>query len=135
MDVPTRQFVRLRAKGLCEYCLLPESADPFRTFHLDHVIARQHGGSDEAENLCWSCSRCNLRKGTNLVSIDDQTGNQAPLFNPRHDVWSEHFAWNRFSIVGLTPKGRATVRLLDMNAQHRIRLRAELRGEGNFDAT
>jgi hypothetical protein len=46
MDVQIRAYVRLRARGSCEYFLLPESADPFRSFHLGHIIARQHGGND-----------------------------------------------------------------------------------------
>lgn len=134
MDVQTRQFVRLRAKGHCEYCRLPESADPFRAFHMEHVIARQHGGSDNVDNLCWSCSRCNLRKGTNLASIDSESGTLVTLFNPRKQSWTEHFKLDQSRIIGLTSTGRATIRLLDMNASHRIKLRAELIDDGRFDA-
>jgi hypothetical protein len=45
------------------------------------------------------------------------------LFNPRNDVWSDHFAVRGGRINGLTPKGRATVRLLNMNAPRRVELR------------
>jgi hypothetical protein len=45
------------------------------------------------------------------------------LFNPRNDVWSDHFAVLGGRINGLTPKGRATVRLLNMNAPRRVELR------------
>ena len=44
-----------------------------------------------------------------------------PLFNPRQDSWSQHFAWaaDRIHLVGRTPTGRATVTLLDLNdARH-----------------
>jgi len=35
-------------------------------------------------------------------------------------------------IVGLTPTGRATVRLLNMNAKHRLQLRSELLAQGQL---
>ena len=60
MDAATRQSVRQRALDRCEYCRLPQSAQPFVTFHVEHVIARQHGGTDHLDNLCLACERCNL---------------------------------------------------------------------------
>jgi hypothetical protein len=47
------------------------------------------------------------------------------LFNPRGDAWSDHFAVQGGRILGLTPKGRATARLLNMNAPRRVELRKE----------
>lgn len=61
MDARTREFVRRRAGGPCEYCRLPEFADEW-PFHVDHVVARVHGGTDDMANLCWSCTQCNLSK-------------------------------------------------------------------------
>jgi hypothetical protein len=52
------------------------------------------------------------------------------LFNPRQDRWEEHFNVNGLIIVGLTPKGRATVWLLQMNAPERLRFRDSLRRHG-----
>jgi hypothetical protein len=127
MDTATRKTVASRAGGLCEYCKLPDSADPHDAFHVEHVVPKQHGGDDTIENLAWSCSRCNRRKGPNLASIDPQGGQITPLFNPRTSKWSEHFVLRDARIFGLTEIGRATVRLLDMNAHHRIQLRRELR--------
>lgn len=93
-------------------------------------MAKQHGGSDEATNLAWACDRCNANKGTNLSSIDPETGQVAELFHPRHDGWKEHFADRDAEIHGISPTGLATVRLLQMNARHRVELRRELREEG-----
>jgi hypothetical protein len=47
------------------------------------------------------------------------------LFNPRRDNWSDHFARRGVMIIGITPKGRATVRVCMMNARRRLRLRAD----------
>ncbi len=38
-----RQQAQARAKGCCEYCLLPE-VTAFALHEIDHVIAEKHGG-------------------------------------------------------------------------------------------
>lgn len=134
MDATTREFVRQRAGRRCEYCQLPDRAVPYLVFHVDHTIARQHLGdvSDDPESLAWACSECNYHKGPNLVSIDPQTKSLVELFIPRRDIWHEHFTMEQGAIVGLTPTGRATARLLNMNAPRLVRLRRELIELGEF---
>ena len=97
------------------------------TFHVDHIVAKQHLDqvNDTPEALCLACNRCNAYKGTNLSSIDPVTNQVVPLYHPRRDVWSEHFSLRRGEIEGLTPTGRASVRLLRMNAPQRVELREE----------
>ena len=127
MEPIVRELVRRRAGERCEYCHLPQAAVPFAPFHVEHIIARQHGGGDDPSNLALACDRCNLHKGPNLTSIDPATGNVVPLFNPRKDSWKDHFRWDKLRIVGKTPTGRATVRLLNVNAKRRLQVRAELK--------
>jgi hypothetical protein len=131
MDAALRELVRRRAGDRCEYCHLPTVAVPVGQFHIEHVVARQHGGDDDLSNLAFACDRCNLHKGPNLSGIDPETRSVVPLFHPRLDAWDEHFRWERLEIVGLTPSGRATVRLLNMNSKRRLRLRAELKSPGS----
>jgi hypothetical protein len=126
MDPGLREFVARRAGNRCEYCCIPQSHIPFHSFHVEHVIARQHGGADEPANLSLACDRCNAYKGTNLSSVDPETGRVVELFHPRRDAWHDHFMLRGPEIVGLTPTGRATVRLLRMNDDRRLALRAEL---------
>ena len=45
-----RQFVRERAGSRCEYCHLPDFAASVSLFHVEHILAKQHGGSDDADN-------------------------------------------------------------------------------------
>jgi hypothetical protein len=130
MDASTRQFVRRRARDVCEYCRIPQSATPLIPFHMEHITAKQHGGGDNPNTLALACDRCNAYKGPNLTSIDPDTGEIALLFNPRQQAWHEHFAFRGGTIFGVTPTGRATVRLLQMNALRRVRLRAEWLKEG-----
>lgn len=123
MEPRIRESVRQRAEDRCEYCRLPQAAAPFVPFHVEHVIARQHGGSDDSENLAWACHRCNAYKGTNIAGVDPQTRVIVPLFHPRTDHWSEHFLVQDVEIVGLTATGRATVQLLRFNDGYRVELR------------
>jgi hypothetical protein len=130
MDNALRSMVRRRAGDVCEYCRLPQAVSPFVRFHIEHVIARQHGGQSDFDNLALSCSSCNFHKGPNIAGIDHDTGQLAPLFHPRQHRWAEHFAWDGTVIVGLTPIGRATVELLAMNNWDRVEIRENLQSLG-----
>jgi 5-methylcytosine-specific restriction endonuclease McrA len=82
--IPTgiRRVVRQRANYSCEYCLIPE-AFTFASHEIDHIIARKHGGETTSENLALSCTICNQHKGSDLASIDPETKELTPLYNPR----------------------------------------------------
>jgi len=130
MDVTTREFVRRRAAGRCEYCLLPQESSEL-THHIEHIVARQHGGTDDAGNLALACHRCNLHKGPNLTAIDPVTRGVVPLFHPRSNDWADHFGMEGGRIVGITPTGRATVQLLAMNDARRVELRTQILSLGS----
>jgi hypothetical protein len=123
LDAVVRNLVRDRAGNRCEYCRTHQDQDPFFRFHCEHVIARQHGGPTVESNLAWACHHCNLHKGPNLSGIDPTSGTLVSLFNPRQQAWSEHFMANGPIVVGLTATGRATIRVLDINAASRVQLR------------
>jgi len=108
--------VRQQAGLRCGYCQ-SSSAITGEILTIEHIVpVARHGSSDE-ENLWLSCRRCNQYKGTLVEAIDPETETLVPLFNPRKQVWSEHFAWSSDGtlILGLTPIGRATVVSLRMN--------------------
>lgn len=129
MEEQLRQFIRRRASERCEYCHLPQEGHEQR-FSIDHHVARKHGGTEAANNLVFCCIRCNLHKGTDLTGIDPDTDSVVRLFNPRTQLWREHFRWHGATVLGLTDTGRATVQLLKVNAPERIRLREALLLEG-----
>jgi hypothetical protein len=126
MDAAARILVRERAGNRCEYCRLPQDALPLPPFHIEHIVARQHGGADDESNLALACHHCNLHKGPNLTGIDPETSAVVLLFHPRQAEWHDNFAFAGPMIVGLTPSGRATVRVLAMNDARRMELRLEL---------
>lgn len=123
MDAALREFVRERADNRCEYCRLRQEWLPTRRLHVEHVVARQHGGEDDTENLALACFHCNQFKGPNLSGVDPDTHQVARLFNPRKDEWEKEFIMDGPRIIGLTPIGRATVRVPAMNEPQRVEVR------------
>lgn len=120
-----RQLVMKRANGRCEYCRYPQEAALF-AFEMEHIISEKHGGATEAQNLALSCPFCNRAKGTELGSIDPQTGSLIPFFNPRTQDWQTHFRLEGAEIVPLTAEGRVTVTILHLNDPNRIEERQRL---------
>ena len=119
-----RTKVRERAHNACEYCHLPQDDSPLAALHVEHIIPKVHGGTDNLDNLALACIDCNLHKGTNLTGIDPQTGELTSLFHPRRQHWDEHFELQGVYVVGKTAVGRTTVRVLDMNSDDQIALRS-----------
>lgn len=132
MKAATRRLVRERANARCEYCLLPQSASPFLSFHVEHIVAKQHFRDDRDANLCLACAHCNLHKGPNLVTLNEDGNTIVPLFNPREQEWTVHFSIEDGQICGLTIVGDATIRLLQMNAKDQVAIRKALIEAGRF---
>jgi hypothetical protein len=110
---------------------MPQKCD-LLPFHLDHVIARQHGGSNAPNNLAWACLACNNHKGPNIAGLDRETGEIVRLFHPRNDLWSDHFVWRGSELFGLTAIGRVTIHVLAINLRYRREVREALMVEGEF---
>ena len=130
MDPALRELVLARSGGRCEYCQLHQDDADFLLFHVEHIIAKQHGGSDDAGNLCLACAECNWAKGPNLAGWVGEK--LYPLFHPRKQLWKRHFYWDHTTLVGKTMTGRATVHVLNLNEPARVMLRENLFFEGRF---
>jgi 5-methylcytosine-specific restriction endonuclease McrA len=111
-----RQRVRERGNFVCEYCHSPERLSANR-FTIDHWMSVSLGGSDDWDNLALACRRCNERKSNALEAIDPETNVSVPIFNPRQQIWNEHFRWMNAGAViqGISAIGRATCVRLDLN--------------------
>ena len=97
---------------------------PLAALHIEHIIPKKHGGSDDMDNLALACIDCNLHKGSNLTGIDPETNEVTAPFHPRRQQWREHFVWDGIYIIGKTAIGRTTVRVLDMNTDDQLGLRS-----------
>src|SRR5258708_5281869 len=105
-----RERVAAQARHRCGYCLTAE-AIVGTPMEVDHLIPEALGGLTEEGNLWLACSLCNDHKSDRVAALDPVTGEVVRLFNPRRQVWTEHFRWTEEGdcILGLTPVGRATV--------------------------
>jgi hypothetical protein len=126
-----RRQVSEQARDLCEYCHCPAHFTN-ASFHCEHIRPRNAGGRTALDNLAWACPGCNGHKYTKTHAQDPHTGRRVPLFNPRRQRWSRHFAWSEdFTyVVGRTMTGRATVDALHLNRPQLLNLRRLLHAAG-----
>jgi hypothetical protein len=131
IDEATRAEVSERAAHRCEYCLIHENDVGF-PHQIDHIISRKHGGGSESNNLALACMICNRHKGSDIASIDRESGQILPLFHPRNDVWTQHFRIAGEIIEPLTSVGSVTALLLRLNSPERLRERRLLQAVGSY---
>ena len=131
MPLALQRLVFERANGYCEYCQLPANFSP-SPFNFEHIQPLIKNGLTVSENLAYSCGGCNAYKKDKIQALDPLTRQFFPLFNPRTDNWAEHFQWNEDDLetIGITPIGRATVRLLKVNREGNVNLRRLLKMAG-----
>jgi hypothetical protein len=126
-----RRLVRKRANSVCEYCLISEENSYFR-HQLEHIISLKHGGSSQSDNLALACVFCNRNKGSDIASVVPGSTELTRFFNPRIDVWSNHFRLEDSQILPLTNIGEATIRILQFNSDDRVLEREILFRGGSF---
>lgn len=124
-------LVSERAGQRCEFCRMHQSLQG-ATFHLEHVLPKSRGGITTLENLAWACPSCNLHKASRVTLIVPGTAEVVPLFNPRINLWPEHFRWNRYEIEPLSSIATALIAAFDLNHERRQRIRKAEEGFGLF---
>ncbi len=131
VPIALRALVQARARFRCEYCLIHEE-DAHFAHQPDHIIASKHRGPTQEDNLAWACYLCNLLKGSDLSSVDFETGQIVRLFNPRVDNWADHFRLEDGRILPLTSSGRVTEYLLQFNQPQSVQERRMLIEAGRY---
>lgn len=116
IPVEVERRVRASARNRCGYCLSPQHLVMAR-LEIEHIIPISRGGSNDELNLWLACPLCNRYKSDKITGVDSETGETVKLFNPRTQIWFEHFDWTEdgLRIVGKTPIGRATVAALHLS--------------------
>ncbi len=89
---------------------------------VDHIISEKHRGPTTYENLAFACTFCNRNKGSDLATLDE-AGQLVRLYQPRTDVWSDHFAFEGALIIAKSAIGAGTMRLLGFNDPARLQER------------
>ena len=126
-----RRLIAERARHRCEYCLI-HADDVLLPHEPDHIIATKHGGETVAENLALARFVCNRHKGTDLASVDPDSGSIERLFHPRRHRWDEHFRLDDSRIMPLTSVGRTTSFLLKFNLSRSVAARKLLQAAGRY---
>jgi HNH endonuclease len=123
---PHYPLVSARARHVCEYRRAPEIVFNL-PFEVEHIRPLAHGGETGEDNLALSCRSCNLYKADCVKAVDELTRQEVSLFNPRRDIWREHFSLVEESgeILGLTASGRATASRLRMNGKPQVAARRQ----------
>lgn len=119
-----RAKIEERAEKLCEYCRSPLEFSP-DPFSVEHIFPISKGGTDDLENLALVCQGCNGYKSTKTEAFDVMSQMTVQFYNPRQDLWNEHFVWSEdfTEIIGKTAKGRVTIIVLKLNRQRVMNLR------------
>lgn len=133
LSAELRRIVVARADGLCEYCLIHED-DTFFGCQVDHIVSEKHSGPTQADNPAYACLFCNLHKGSDIGTFIPGTQTLIRFFNPRIDLWNEHFTLNAdgVTLAALTEVGEATARIFRFNSPDRLEERQALRNVGRY---
>jgi len=126
-----RQLVIDRSDHLCEYCLIHDD-DTVLGCAIDHIISLKHGGPNTADNLAYACVFCNRYKGSDVGSMIWETQEFVRFYNPRRDLWSEHFQLDGVTIAALSSIGEVTARILGFNDRERLLERQVLIDRGRY---
>ncbi|MEM7536573.1 MAG: HNH endonuclease [Chloroflexota bacterium] len=127
IPVEIRRAVREHAHECCEYCLC-RADHTTELFVIEHVLPLSKGGTDEMDNLAFSCSGCNGYKYNKTEALDPVNNTVVSLYNPRIHQWHDHFEWSSDSrlVVARTSIGRATIKELRLNRVQLANLRYAL---------
>jgi hypothetical protein len=123
-SIEIREATMFRASHCCEYCKSQDKYSP-TAFTIDHILPESLGGISEAENLAYACFLCNRLKSNKISAFDGITEQWIPLFNPRKNLWNDHFSWNEDAtmIIGMSIIGRCTVNELQLNRKKLVEYR------------
>ena len=103
--------MRRRAQFACEYCGVRE-VDVGNELTIDHFQPRTEGGTDDLDNLVYSCVACNQYKH----HYWPQTADAARLWNPRNEPFTRHFLLlDDGTLQPLSEIGNFSIRLLHLN--------------------
>ncbi|MFQ5628226.1 MAG: HNH endonuclease [bacterium] len=123
-----------RAAYLCEYCLIHEN-DTFFKCQVDHIISLKHSGQTELDNLAYAYAYCNRNKGSDIGSMLQPHGEFLRFYNPRKDIWSDHFELDGTTIKPLFDIAKVMSQIFGFNHIDRIIERKTLIELGKYPSS
>jgi hypothetical protein len=121
---PYYSAIAERANHRCEYCHAPELVFNF-PFEVEHITPLSQQGTNDESNLALACRSCNLRKGTRISGIDNDSNSEVQFFHPRQNLWGEHFQIDTETgmVMEINAVGKVTVENLKMNSAAQVAAR------------
>lgn len=120
-----RKRVREAAYNRCGYCQIPGEY-VYAPMEIDHLLPIAAGGTDDEANLWIACPWCNSYKHDQTEARDAVSNEIVRLYNPRTDVWGDHFAFDEHDkarILGISMIGRVTAAALRFNNDDALNFR------------
>lgn len=93
------------------------------TYHIEHIVPRRYGGTDDLENLALACPACNLHKGDRMTAIDPESNAGVAIFHSRREIWREHFEFAEQMLTAKNASGRTRLALLELNHSRKLKIR------------
>ena len=62
--------------GICGIC--GKRIEPWKKMHIDHILPRSKGGTDDRKNLQAAHAACNMKKGNRIGPIGEQCSTKQP---------------------------------------------------------
>jgi hypothetical protein len=121
VSAEVRAAVRAVFGGRCGYCGVSEMSVGGE-LEIDHHHPQAAGGSDDIDNLVYTCTACNRFKGGYAPARD--APESLRLLHPRRDNMVAHIAETVHGrLLGLTPRGWFHIRRLHLNRPQLVELR------------
>lgn len=116
-----RQAIREQYHFACGYCSVSE-IDVGSELEIDHFQPVSHGGTDELENLVYTCPACNRNKASYWPLPDAPP--HMRLLHPLTDNLHAHITLLQDArLAGLTPQGWFHIEWLHLNRPQLIMVR------------
>ncbi len=126
-----KAHLRADFRWSCAYCGMAEEEARAIRFEVDHYKPRAAGGSNDYENLMWSCELCNRYKG-DMYGDPGTTDHHILKVDLEHPADHLEVAEDRSGFVGNSATGEFTVHYLFLANNPRMRRIFEQRQQRDY---
>lgn len=109
-----REYLRFDFFFSCAYCNIAETEAQGVGFQIDHFVPQVHGGTNDYDNLMWSCQICNRAKSA-IWPNDEERDAGFRYIRPDLENPIDHYALSESWLISTSTPGEFTVEVLFLN--------------------